>query len=526
MKQILHIFAKDTRHQWLEVLLSLSFMGALVFTAPSRWRSGPYGVVSYSAFGLFENLQQFLVLIIPLTWWLLISPLIHDESLVGDRQFWITRPYQWQKLLAAKVLFLIVFLFVPLVLAQLAMLARAGFAPFSCMPGLLYDMLLLTCVFVLPLLVFATVTRTFARMTLAILGGLACAIVIRMLAGYGSQDRAAIPHEGTIALCLIISICIAVVLIQYARRQATFSWILLGIIVVLFAAFSMGGAPDNAFMRSTYPPSAQASAPAQLQYRGDVGPTAFVLDKGNRVQIVLPTRAFGVAEGSIVILNYLRVSLEATDGSHWTSVWQSAAENKLFPGELLSNERFTMPRPIYDSLRGKSLSVNLEFALTEARAAGTTQVVLRQQDFAVSGLGVCTPLTGFLDHAGDIAGLTCRAPLRQPQLTLIDTTWTDTPCAAPAENAKNGIKGSAWVGALERPPADIGIVPVWYSYIGFTNQQKIENNQVVGTRTMCSGTAMTFTAYRLSRRAQISVSISGFQLPELNRIQQAIYSQN
>jgi len=29
---------------------------------------------------------------------------VHAESLVGDRQFWITRPYEWKKLLTAKAL--------------------------------------------------------------------------------------------------------------------------------------------------------------------------------------------------------------------------------------------------------------------------------------------------------------------------------------------------------------------------------------------------------------------------------------
>ena len=37
MKQILHIFAKDFRHFWPEILISLALLGALVWIYPSTW---------------------------------------------------------------------------------------------------------------------------------------------------------------------------------------------------------------------------------------------------------------------------------------------------------------------------------------------------------------------------------------------------------------------------------------------------------------------------------------------------------
>ena len=36
----------------------------------------------------------------------------------GDRQFWITRPYRWQSLLGAKVRFVLVFLNLPMTVAD------------------------------------------------------------------------------------------------------------------------------------------------------------------------------------------------------------------------------------------------------------------------------------------------------------------------------------------------------------------------------------------------------------------------
>src|ERR1019366_9663654 len=127
MKQILHIFVKDARHQWLEILLSLAVTLALVLTCRSRWHTGAVLYASFLPFGSMSDLPALLVLVVALSWWLLISPVIHEEKLVGDRQFWITRPYEWKKLLAAKVLFAIAWIGVPYLLVQALMLAEAGY---------------------------------------------------------------------------------------------------------------------------------------------------------------------------------------------------------------------------------------------------------------------------------------------------------------------------------------------------------------------------------------------------------------
>ena len=60
-------------------------------------------------------------------WFLLIVRVVHEEVLASDRQFWVTRPYEWKKLLAAKVLFLVVFVNLPLFIVQMVLLSKAGF---------------------------------------------------------------------------------------------------------------------------------------------------------------------------------------------------------------------------------------------------------------------------------------------------------------------------------------------------------------------------------------------------------------
>ena len=175
MKQMLHIFAKDSRQFWPEILICLALVAAFVWIYPSSWLTG--NSLSVVAGGDFVRilLEQYLggilKLLIPVSWWMLVARVIHAESLVGDRQFWLTRPYEWKKLLGAKALFLLVFLYLPLLIAQCLLLLRAGFHPLSFIPGLLFNLLLITGIIVLPLMAIASVTATFARLTVTLLAG-------------------------------------------------------------------------------------------------------------------------------------------------------------------------------------------------------------------------------------------------------------------------------------------------------------------------------------------------------------------
>src|ERR1017187_5940980 len=309
MKQILHIFVKDVRHQWLEILISLTATAVLAFTYHSVWRTGLRlyrSADSFLPFGLVNVLPELLVLIVPLSWWLLISPVVHEENLVGDRQFWITRPYEWKKLLAAKMLFLVVCLYIPLLVAQCVILARAGFSPFPSFPGLLYDSLLLTGVLVFPLVVLATVTRNFARMTLAILGAAVSMIAVAWVASNAPPDRVGIPHGNEIGLSLALCLCVTVVVLQYAKRNVKASWTLLAFLVALFGVFALGGAPGDARMNRTYARQQPALSAAQFAYPEKEGnePSAFVTRKSDRVGISIPILVSGVADGTVTIPDF------------------------------------------------------------------------------------------------------------------------------------------------------------------------------------------------------------------------------
>jgi hypothetical protein len=521
MKQILHIFAKDTRHLWLEILISLALLAALVLTGGRHFLPGTgyaYGyTVSFSPRGGLGLLPYLLTLFIPLSWWILISPVIHEERLVGDRQFWITRPYEWKNLLAAKALFLLVYLYLPLFLAQIGVLAKVGFNPFAYLPGLLYDLFLITSLVILPLVALATITRNFARMTLAILGVVVSILGIAALTSMFPGTEIATPFLDSLSIFLVICGCITVIVLQYAARRPASAWVVLAVTLGIVASLACA-APDQAFMNRRYPAEQAPGVVLATDNEAGGGAIVSVARGPHDVVINVPMRVSGIAPGSMMISEALRVTLEAPDGTHWTSFWQPIYDrflaDKLLPGERIARAAFTMPRSLYEKLKPLPLHAHITLAFVRARQGETTTVSLPLDDFQVPGFGICTPQTGFFYKRYEIGGIVCRAALRQPSLTFVRVNWSYDDCHAPSQQ-RGTIDGEAWVGSLNRPPAEFAIAPVWSDGIGFTNQDAgYRSNE---PRHICPGTPATFTSYQAAGRTQAALDISGLVLPELSR---------
>jgi hypothetical protein len=517
MKQILHIFAKDTRHLWREILISVGLVVALLLTSSGHWIAGGThfasgGTVSFSPRGALRLAPELLAFLIPLSWWILIAPLIHEERLVGDRQFWVTRPYEWNKLLAAKVAFILVYVYLPLFAAQCLLLARAGFDPFLSIPGLLYNLLMLTAVLILPVVALAAITRNFARMTLVVVGAIVPMICIRWLASAFPGTHIPTPFGDSLALAIFVCGCVAVVLLQYAGRRTSAAWLVLVVALGLVTTLACT-APDQALMSGRYP--AEPSPGIELTYTNnpDAGPAASVASGPRDVVINIPIHVSGVAPGSMMISEAVKVTLEGARGSEWTSVWEPTYGDKYFPGDRTARVTFAISRSVYERLKPSPLHARIVLALARTQQGESTTISLPLTEFKIPGFGTCRPWTDFFKPY-EIEEIGCRAPLRTPPLTFVSVLWSYDDCRAPRPEPHN-VVGEAWAGSLDRPPAEFGIVPVWSDEIGFTNRTpdyRFDNHLHI-----CPGTPATFTQYRDAGKTQATVDIQGFTLPELNQ---------
>jgi hypothetical protein len=214
MEQVLHIFRKDVRHLWPRIVVVLLLMMAHAFFDV---RSSPdYGPETNRA----NSMLNVFNMLLPLGMWLLIAWLIFEEALPDDRQFWLTRPYRWPKLLVAKVLFILVFINIPLFLSDCYILGAQGFPVLGVFPDLLRRQLILTTLFILPSFALATITTGVSQFLLAWFILLLVPISESMLESAWSRHAASVEIQGgsVFVAVLVVTTC-GIVGWQYARRS-------------------------------------------------------------------------------------------------------------------------------------------------------------------------------------------------------------------------------------------------------------------------------------------------------------------
>jgi hypothetical protein len=234
VSKVLTIFRKDVRHLWPLVLVFFATAALAVVADPALDVRGDY------YFLLRLALE-------PLACWVLIVTAIHEERLIGHEQYWLTRPYTWKHLVAAKALFLAVFVSLPLFICQCATLLAIGSTPNGWIAGLVWHQVFFAIFVILPAVALAAVTANLAQ-------ALGCAVVSLMVFlfafGGSTQDYdwggLAWIRTSAVALVLLGGIA-AVVIVQYTRRRTGMARIVLAATAVFAAAVASTHRWDPAF---------------------------------------------------------------------------------------------------------------------------------------------------------------------------------------------------------------------------------------------------------------------------------------
>lgn len=209
MRLMLHTLQKDARRLWPVAALTWALLAALADL--DRWRADR----------IASSTEGWLNLLLPLAWACLAALAVLEEPLVGDRNFWTTRPHRWTSLLAAKLAFVLIAIHLPRLLADAFVVSARGFSPSAFAADLVWKQALLFAAVTLPALAVASLVRNFAHFVIAVFG---IAAVLAILNGglqrvptYGMEADEL--RHGLVRLVLAAS-AVVVVGIQYTRRRA------------------------------------------------------------------------------------------------------------------------------------------------------------------------------------------------------------------------------------------------------------------------------------------------------------------
>jgi hypothetical protein len=392
MRQVLTIFRKDVRCHWPRLA------GALMLTALIGIADVPAG---------YEFLVD-LVNTVWACWWIyLAASLIQQERLPGDCQYWLTRPYDWRCLLAAKGLFVLVFAALPLVAVKGGVLWLYGVSPFRHASAVLTAPVLFTGTVALVAGALAAITETLAQFLWALLA-LVVAEGIAIASGPNyTGDWGVAGWIRTAAVCLVIAAAGgAVLLLQYRMRRTFLSrTILFGASVFIAAApfgnawhiawrleerLDSGAAPGEPSFAISFDPSPRP----RLKY-GDAPLGAVYGEEG----LYLPIRISGIPASSAVVSQRVAMTVETGNGTRWSSGWRPTgalvvADPQADPRFLQSDgaawQFLDMDRAVYQAIQDEPVRGRVSVALLLLTSAGTGTV-------HGSGTTAHLPLDGICD---------------------------------------------------------------------------------------------------------------------------------
>jgi hypothetical protein len=522
MKLIIHIFLKDVRHLWREIAVSLALVVTYGRNVPYSWAHPGLSVATgASAFvGAFFDAEfwaRMLVVLVPLAWAFTVIRVIQSESLVGDRQFWVTRPYDWRQLLAAKLLFILVFVNLPMFILDLFLLAKADFTPARYLAGLFWMQLLITLILLLPMAALAAVTATVVQFLLALLVIFLCASVSSALAQHIPASN--FTSTEPLPTILLIATPLAVIALQFARRRTSLARSLILALPVALVLISVA-APYRTLVNRQYPPlRAGEQPPIQLGLGSNPG----IWHNGRvpdpkEAGITLPLTISRTDPHSILVLKGSRVELDGPNGLHWDAGWTSMNSINLLPGDNLFSVSFAMPRSYYDQLIDSPLKIRVSLAFTLYQDANPRTFIVPNGAFTLPDAGSCSTNVAEPYTQLSYPGIVCLAPLHRPTSLFLSLHLAESTC--PLQQGQPPLPpdslGRGWIESSDSP-AEFGISPVSQFELApftYSHVPTYPDSSVRPLTGICPGTPLTLSNPQKVSDTQITQQLEGFHLPD------------
>lgn len=388
MRRIVSIFRKDARHLWPQILVLLALVLLAAFLDPTytRRRSMPA--------------ESLIWAILPLACWNLIIMVIHEERLAGDRQYWLTRPYTWRSLLAAKALFVAVFVNLPVLVTQAGILAAVGISPLDHLPALLWRQVFFSVFLILPAAALAAVTRDQWQVILAVLLILVPPFLLSLVPFI---FRAAVPLSNMswgghnwlktmIAATVVAGGAGFILFFQYSRRATLLSRaVLAGTVALVIMSYTLAPRNKEFAVQALLSRQRADYAGIHVSLAPQSGRPFPYLARRRRlsdVRLEIPVRVDGVPPDLEPIGFKTAEATLSTAAGAARQAWKMDAEL----GELQAGERWlsiNVDRSLFDRVKNTPADLYGSIELTLFARTGTLPAP-QAHAVTVSGGGVCS----------------------------------------------------------------------------------------------------------------------------------------
>ncbi|HEY6467484.1 MAG TPA: hypothetical protein VIY69_15900 [Candidatus Acidoferrales bacterium] len=378
MRQALHIFLKDIHHLRLEICLVLALAATLAWQHADQWTQIVFALAAAY----------------------LIARSIQDEPIPGDRQFWITRPYRWKSLLAAKVLFILVFVNLPSLSAQVYLLSRAGFPLAHNWDGLVWSQLLNFAVVWLPVAALAALTSSVFSFNNSALVIVAVTFVLQQVAIMRTADTHGVGFSRlrgagawpvgvqwmwySLAVLELIAIALSVLYVQYKTRRTPFTraFAIGAVALVILIDFSLPaswalGLQTRLLPARNYAGSLSFSLPATVQTPPGVG-------KSSRSLVSLPLAVSGIPQDDELAIDSASLDFQSPDANHLRASVNGANQRPAAAGSAVLEIPFFVSSSFFSSEHDRPLKLRASIYITLFGDPGAKTIPLQKQPVEIA----------------------------------------------------------------------------------------------------------------------------------------------
>ncbi len=422
-----------------------------------------------------------------------------------NRQFWITRPYDWKLLAGAKLLSAVIFIHVPLFIAQVIMLNRAGFPAIHYLKGLLWLQAVFFLAVVLTSAVAAVVTSSIVQVLLCIVG---LAIYGFGMAGLSSLfPDSDMPTSTSVsdylAYAVLGGLALALIVMQFGWRKTWASRLVIlgvGLVVALMIV-----TPDPGGLQRSYPLPGKDERPSvRIELRTkDPSKTkrAEIPRSGKKVSVSFEFAASDIGHGTVARLDGATVTIQVPNGPSWKSHWISRY-SQFYPVGVITSLPVEVDRKFLKKNQNTPVNVHVVFAVTGYRETDIRVAMAQPGEFSVTGIGTCwTEGRNFL--GGSIG---CRSPLARPSFEARLDSSASTCVPGPGDDPTLHESLYSWNPNDDQDP-DFGIIPV--RFFDFYFSEPFSSKSPL---TVCNGTPFTLARPEIFQHMRIEAELDGVKL--------------
>lgn len=521
MPQAFRIFWKDTRHLWPEILVSIAITASFVATEPWDWAG------RQPSFAMAKTIRGAVLVLLPVTWALLVARSVQDESLVGTQQVWLTRPYHWPQLLMSKLLFMTVYIGVPMGVAKIVLLHMAA-TPI--MPNLSAVLINTACtVFTIGLLYFAlaSITANFIRFFFTALGFVSFVALVAFLDNtYPGPHTYGPDMDANWPWVLILTIFGAVVIFQFARRRSAVSRWTMAVLVLIsalvitvsehlwtphraFRDVARGEAAPLTISANLDNPPEENEATDPLEMREEKKKPAYLHDPKTAIRVTVPLRFSATDARNVLALDNVTLWF-SFPGTALIKAGDYLDYTRILPGRdntyLLA---MYIDKSMYDQYASQPVSISATIAATTYAPDNSFQSAIQFGHFPAPDGGFCV---GEESKGSAIQWNKCMLPLGRHITALVTTNAASSRCDGPTSP---DIEVESWVNfgedalSVNYDPLEDGYIAPELTARGLAASAREWANYQWETP-YCPATPVTFIRYHLVGR-----TIQKFSLPPM-----------